>query len=160
MTMAGRVKGFSLVELMIVVAVIGIISAVAIPAYNSYINTAKMTKVTAHFQEAVRLAQNTFAKDKTLVTLGITATAPNTEEGWIALFNPRGLEAPGGGPAYIDVKDGDELTGAIGVKWRTARTGRRSRPARLELRRPAYLTLLKQRARIDTENEITVKVYD
>ena len=59
-------EGFTLIELMIVVAIIGVLAAVAIPAYSDYSNKAKFT-------EAVLLA----SKMKTEVTLAIqTEGAP------------------------------------------------------------------------------------
>ncbi|MDX1810492.1 MAG: pilin, partial [Gammaproteobacteria bacterium] len=40
-------KGFTLIELMIVIAIVGILAAVAVPMYSDYTNKAKFSEVMA-----------------------------------------------------------------------------------------------------------------
>jgi prepilin-type N-terminal cleavage/methylation domain-containing protein len=57
-----RAKGFTIVEMMVVVAIIAILSAIAIPAYKFYITTARQASARGNI-EALRLAVENYRLD-------------------------------------------------------------------------------------------------
>lgn len=71
--------GFSLMEMLVAVAIIGLLASVALPAYNDYIKTSEEATLTASmttmelFQEDFRLRTGAYAVD--LATKAAIATA-------------------------------------------------------------------------------------
>ena len=106
-------KGFSLIELMIAVAIIAIIAAVGMPAYNGYITTSREGVLVNNlstievFQEDFRLRNGNFlvaAANLAVITAGI-GWQPQDDGGVTYVITD-----PGGGSYDVTATD---VTGTI-----------------------------------------------
>ena len=100
-------KGFTLIELMIVVAILGILSAIALPSYTKYVEKSRRTDAKVELLKIAQLQESFFAQNlsyaENLATLGLVGTTVFSGDGHYVVTMPAPQPAcsAAAGPACV-----------------------------------------------------------
>lgn len=125
--------GFTLVELIIVIAIMAVVIGIAVPIYNDNLNEARTVKVLAHYDTAIKAIRNHSALVAAQQARGASASLPASSSGWIDIIDPDDTaSSPSGDAAYADSVN--DAKGIVGITLNADAT-------QITITRPKYASL-------------------
>lgn len=108
----GRLRGFTLIELMVVLAVLAVLLGVAAPSFDNIALSGRLTSVANDFVASANLARSEAFKRNAIVKLCVSANgadcgAGGWQQGWIVLAGATVVQAHPASPA------GYQMTGNV-----------------------------------------------
>jgi type IV pilus assembly protein PilE len=122
MTMKGN-NGFTLIELMIVVAIISILSAVAIPAYGNYVKRGKIAEATSTLS-SLRVSMEQYYQDNRTYANGANCGVTPPVSPAVKYFTYTCVNADAN--SYVITATGDSSAGMAGFTYKVDQQNNKS----------------------------------
>lgn len=120
-------QGFTLIEVMIVVVILGIISAIALPSYQEHVRRANRSEGMAFLQDVAARQERYFAQNNTYVTdianvgkLGLSGTTSETGKYSLTIAATNNYTLTATPASFSDPKCGNLTLNALGTKTASA----------------------------------------
>ena len=104
-------RGFTLIEVMIVVAIVGILGAIALPAYGDYVRRSKIVEATSNLSDMRTRMEQFFLDNRTYLNAGACGV-PDRD---LASFGF--VCVPGGGQTWTITATGKSTNGMGGYVY-------------------------------------------